>query len=250
MGSERVRVVAGCCQRTDGSGHVLVCQRQHGDAFSLLWEFPGGKVEAGESDHDALARELREELGVQRLSIGDKLYEHDFDITGIQPFTVATYDVTLYDDPHSRVHASQMWVPERTTRDLQCVPSLTLAHASGFHTAEPKRGPIWSRIARLARLAGVEDPSSVELSELEAAIAKKMSGPASIDTSTKAGAFLADCISELSRGWAESKDAFVFSDLRMRACVEADRAVHAIRDGEEPDFITLVCCFAIIATDE
>lgn len=45
-------------------GKLLVCQRQRGSVFELMWEFPGGKIQPGESLEAALARELREELGV------------------------------------------------------------------------------------------------------------------------------------------------------------------------------------------
>jgi len=45
-------------------GKILACQRKRGQRFELLWEFPGGKVESGETPQQALARELREELGV------------------------------------------------------------------------------------------------------------------------------------------------------------------------------------------
>ena len=52
---------------------LLICQRRRGDSHALRWEFPGGKVEAGESPAEALARELREELGVAA-TIGTEVY--------------------------------------------------------------------------------------------------------------------------------------------------------------------------------
>ena len=55
-------VVAGLIE---ADGKVLVCQRRRGDAFELMWEFPGGKLQAGETPTVGLARELREELDVE-----------------------------------------------------------------------------------------------------------------------------------------------------------------------------------------
>ena len=48
----------------ESDGKFLVCQRRRGDRFELLWEFPGGKKNPGETPREALARELIEELGV------------------------------------------------------------------------------------------------------------------------------------------------------------------------------------------
>lgn len=51
---------------------VLVCQRKAGSAMGLKWEFPGGKIEAGESAEQALVRELQEELGI-RAELGPRV---------------------------------------------------------------------------------------------------------------------------------------------------------------------------------
>jgi 8-oxo-dGTP diphosphatase len=51
---------------------VLICQRTESQSMPLKWEFPGGKVEAGEQLTEALARELDEELGI-RARIGRKV---------------------------------------------------------------------------------------------------------------------------------------------------------------------------------
>ena len=48
----------------DPDGRVLIAQRPEGKNMAGLWEFPGGKVEAGERPEDALIRELSEELGI------------------------------------------------------------------------------------------------------------------------------------------------------------------------------------------
>ena len=60
---ERKLVVAGLIVR--GDGQLLISQRREDQAMPLFWEFPGGKVEAGESPGEALVRELDEELGVK-----------------------------------------------------------------------------------------------------------------------------------------------------------------------------------------
>jgi len=57
----------------ENQGKLLVCQRRRGGAFELQWEFPGGKVQPGESLQAALGRELQEELNVVAL-IGPQIY--------------------------------------------------------------------------------------------------------------------------------------------------------------------------------
>ena len=58
-----IDVVCGVIEDTDG--RFLVCLRPQGKHMGGLWEFPGGKLDPGESPEDALVRELREELGVE-----------------------------------------------------------------------------------------------------------------------------------------------------------------------------------------
>ena len=62
MANPTLLVVA--CALVDVDGRVLIAQRPEGKAMAGLWEFPGGKVDDGETLEEALIRELREELGI------------------------------------------------------------------------------------------------------------------------------------------------------------------------------------------
>ena len=74
-------VVAGVFER---DGKILICRRRADQPHPLKWEFPGGKVEAGESPESALVRELREELGIDA-TIGLELMRYEFAYAGKQP---------------------------------------------------------------------------------------------------------------------------------------------------------------------
>lgn len=63
----------------DARGRVLITERVDDGPFHGLWEFPGGKIGPGETPQVALARELREEIGVEpRLSVHFMSLEHDY----------------------------------------------------------------------------------------------------------------------------------------------------------------------------
>jgi len=65
-----IEVVCGII--TNAAGEILACQRPAGKHLGGLWEFPGGKVDPGETPQQALARELAEELEIQ-VSVGPPL---------------------------------------------------------------------------------------------------------------------------------------------------------------------------------
>lgn len=85
----KVRVVAALIESDEAPNRFLVQQRLPNKARPLLWEFPGGKVEAGETDEQALIREGREELGVE-LSVGEHFLTHE------HPYPEIVVQLVLY----------------------------------------------------------------------------------------------------------------------------------------------------------
>src|SRR6476646_1420808 len=77
VGKKTIRVVAAVVER---EGRYLITQRRDQAVLANLWEFPGGKVEAGENDEEALKRELRERLEAEGhigKKLGEKVHEYD-----------------------------------------------------------------------------------------------------------------------------------------------------------------------------
>jgi 8-oxo-dGTP diphosphatase len=111
-----MNIVAGDIVVTDVVGAVIIreglilcAQRGAGGSLAGLWEFPGGKVEPGESHHRALTREITEELGCH-------ITVADFIMTTMAPTDTATIALHTYvcrivsGEPTAREHAQLAWV--------------------------------------------------------------------------------------------------------------------------------------------
>ena len=93
---------------------VLICQRAAGHPMEFKWEFPGGKIEPGESAEQALVRELEEELGIQAL-VGPPITRvvHNYRNGGavdLQFFAVYQFEGELV----NRIFNDFRWVPLKT----------------------------------------------------------------------------------------------------------------------------------------
>ncbi len=103
-----VQVTAGVIAR---AGRVLVCQRLPDGHHPGKWEFPGGKVETGETLEAGLRRELHEELGIDA-TIGRLLWRTEHQYAGRPPFALTFLLVEEYaGTPINRAFAAMRWVP-------------------------------------------------------------------------------------------------------------------------------------------
>ena len=99
-------VVAAIIRR---GGRILICRRSAKQAHALKWEFPGGKVEEGESPPQALCRELQEELAV-RTRIGDEVERYEFRYPGKSPILLIFHAVTEFTgEPRNRIFQELQW---------------------------------------------------------------------------------------------------------------------------------------------
>jgi 8-oxo-dGTP diphosphatase len=102
-----IRVVAGLIFR---DARLLVCQRHASAKFPLKWEFPGGKVENGESDRDALRRELKEELDIE-IRDAELTSEYEYSYPHGPRVALCFYDVKSFEgEARNLVFQQISWV--------------------------------------------------------------------------------------------------------------------------------------------
>jgi 8-oxo-dGTP diphosphatase len=103
----------------DADGRVLLAQRPEGKAMAGLWEFPGGKVDPGETPETALIRELAEEIGI------------DVTASCLAPFTFASH---AYPDFHllMPLYVCRKWTGIPTAREGQRLRWVRLARLAEY----------------------------------------------------------------------------------------------------------------------
>lgn len=115
--ADEIQVVAAVVRR---EGRYLVCRRPMGKRHGGLWEFPGGKLEPGETLLDAARRELAEELGVRVVAAGACLAA--LRDPG-SPFVVAFHPVEIEGEPACLEHAELRWAAPADLGALPLAPS-------------------------------------------------------------------------------------------------------------------------------
>lgn len=107
-------VVAAVIER---EGRVLIGQRKTGGQHPLKWEFPGGKVEVGETPEDAVVRELSEELGI-RAHVDRELGRYEYQYSGRPRILLIFYRVVDFDGEPQNLDFSQIqWAPRERLGD-------------------------------------------------------------------------------------------------------------------------------------
>jgi 8-oxo-dGTP diphosphatase len=147
-----VQVVAAILER---NGSILICQRRPEQSHPLQWEFPGGKVEPGETPSQAVERELEEELGI-RGAAGGEITRYQFQYPGKVPIELIFWRVTKYEGvPKNRIFHDMRWEKPRTL--------------ASYDFVEGDRNFIGSILGYMATAIKMADPGQSEfLASLEA----------------------------------------------------------------------------------
>ena len=115
---KHTEVVAAIIRKED---KIFATQRGYGD-FKDWWEFPGGKMEAGETSEEALKREIREELSTE-ISVDEFLCTVDFDYPAFH-LTMHCYLCTLLTEAlHLNEHEAAKWLTEEELDSVKWLPA-------------------------------------------------------------------------------------------------------------------------------
>ena len=130
-------VLVAACALIDGQGRVLISQRPEGKPLAGLWEFPGGKLEDGETPEHGLVRELQEELGI---AIG---------IPDLKPLTFSSFS---YPGFHlfMAIYACWQWLGEAAAKEGQALAWVDPA-ALGDYAMPPADEPLKGLLPGLLR---------------------------------------------------------------------------------------------------
>ena len=102
-------------------GRIFATQRGYGE-WKDWWEFPGGKIEPGESPKEALQREIREELGCE-IAVGERLATIEYDYPTFH-LSMQCYWCTLVDnEPHLLEHEDARWLLPADLPSLRWLPA-------------------------------------------------------------------------------------------------------------------------------
>lgn len=207
MTRKLVDVAAGVLLRPDGS--YLLGQRAQDTVYAGYWEFPGGKVEPGETPAQALCRELDEELGIRVTRLRpwlrrEHLYEHAH--VRLHFFEVAEWEGELDD----KVHSALAWVrPDGPSRE----PML------------PANGPILKAL-RLPRTMGITQAAALGVKAQLAALDRALAGGLRLVQVREAGLDAAErarfTAEVLARVRAHRGLVLVNGDLELAARLGAD----------------------------
>lgn len=120
-----IEVVAGVIEE---GGKIFATQRGYGD-FKGGWEFPGGKMEAGETPKQALARELKEELTVDVL-VGDFICTVDYDYPKFHLTMHCFYCTVVGGELKLLEHEAASWLSRENIRSVDWLPAdIEVVHA-------------------------------------------------------------------------------------------------------------------------